>query len=157
MKQTVRPEDYAQNVFINCPFDDHFGPLFDAITFAVVSCGFVARCALEIDDGSQVRIEKIYKIIGDCRYGIHDLSRTELDAEHLLPRFNMPLELGIFLGAKRYGSERQRTKSALILDTDRFRFQKFISDIAGQDIKGHSGQIEHAVKHVRDWLSDCST
>ena len=36
--------------------------------------------ALEEDDGSQVRIEKIYNIVTDCRYGIHDISRTGLDA-----------------------------------------------------------------------------
>ena len=56
-----------------------------------------------MDDGGQTRIDKLYGLIEACRYGIHDLSRTELDATPRLPRFNMPLELGIFLGAKRYG------------------------------------------------------
>jgi len=48
-------------------------------------------------------VDKLYGLIEACRYGIHDLSRTELDKSHQLPRFNMPLELGIFLGARRYG------------------------------------------------------
>ena len=31
-------------LFINCPFDDQFKPLFDAIVFTSVSCGLkVAR------------------------------------------------------------------------------------------------------------------
>ena len=98
---------YHDNVFINCPFDSAYKPLFDAIVFAVHDCGFVARCALEEGDASQVRIDKIYNIIEDCRYGIHDISRTELDEVSGLPRFNMPLELGIFLGAKRFGVEDQ--------------------------------------------------
>jgi hypothetical protein len=79
--------------------------------FTVHECGFLSRCALEKDDGSQVRLEKLYEIIGDCALGIHDLSRTSLDRVNRLPRFNMPLELGIFLGAKRYGGVRQKRKS----------------------------------------------
>ena len=33
----------------------------------VHDCGFVARCALEEGDASQVRIDKIYSIIAECR------------------------------------------------------------------------------------------
>jgi len=55
-------------------------------------CGCVARCALEAYDSGDVRIEKILDIIDQCKLGIHDISRTELN-EHSLPRFNMPLEL----------------------------------------------------------------
>ena len=128
---------YNDNVFINCPFDSVYKPLFDAIVFAVHDCGFVARCALEEGDASQVRIDKIYNIIENCRYGIHDISRTELDEVSRLPRFNMPLELGIFLGAKRFGVEDQKGKKCLVMDKERFRYQKFISDIAGQDIRGY--------------------
>ena len=46
--------------------------------------------ALEDGDAGQVRIDKIYNIIEDCRYGIHDIPRTELDAISCLPRFNTP-------------------------------------------------------------------
>ena len=115
-------------------------------------CGYVARSALEVDDSSEVRIEKICNIIAQCRWGIHDLSRTDLDPEHHLPRFNMPLELGIFLGAKRLGTRKQRDKSALVLDVERYRYHKFISDISGQDIKAHGNDLRRAVTCVRDWL-----
>src|SRR5262249_5963635 len=30
-----------------------------------------------------------------CKYGIHDISRTEVTSASGLPRFNMPLELGV--------------------------------------------------------------
>src|SRR5205085_10402919 len=128
-----RPE-YNESVFINCPFDGEYKALFDAIVFAVNDCGFVPRCALEEDDGSQVRVQKIYEIIAACRLGIHDLSRTEVDETTRLPRFNMPLELGAFLGAKHFGNNRQKRKACLILDSEKYRYQKFISHIAGQDI-----------------------
>ena len=106
----MKSSHYNDNVFINCPFDPVYKPLFDAMVFAVHDCGFIPRCALEEEDASQVRIDKIYEIIADCRYGIHDISRIELDEPSGFPRFNMPLELGIFLGAKKFGSETQKGK-----------------------------------------------
>jgi len=85
---------YADNVFVNCPFDPEYEPIFHAILFAVHDCGYVARCALEADDSGDIRIEKILAIINQCKFGIHDILRTELN-ERNLPRFNMPLELGL--------------------------------------------------------------
>ena len=130
--------------------------MFEALVFTIFACEFRPRCALEIDDASQTRIDKIYAIIGESRYGIHDLSRTELDGGSCLPRFNMPMELGIFLGAKRFGDETQTGKRCLILDVERYRYQRFISDIAGMDIRDHGGEPEQAVRRVRDWLANVS-
>src|SRR5512138_589795 len=92
----------AEGVFINVPFDRLYKKLFDALIFAAHDCGLVARSAREKDDGSQVRLDKLFDIIGECRYGIHDLSRVTLDGKYRLPRFNMPLELGVFLMMRRY-------------------------------------------------------
>src|SRR5450432_3378790 len=101
----------ARDVFVNCPFDDEYRPLFQAAVFAIVRSGFVARCALETDNAAHNRFDKICKIIGECRYGVHDISRTEVDGDPPLPRYNMALELGIFLGAAKYGAAAQRKKS----------------------------------------------
>ena len=147
---------YNDNVFINCPFDSAYQELFDAMVFAVHDCGFIPRCALEEDDASEVRIDKIYSIIADCRYGIHDISRTELDENSGLPRFNMPLELGIFLGAKKFGIEEQKGKKCLILDTEPYRYQQFVSDISGQDIQAHNNRSREVITHVRNWLRAAS-
>jgi hypothetical protein len=139
-------------VFINCPFDPKYKKFFEALVFAIIRCGFVARSALEIDDGGGPRIEKIMRLIEECPYGIHDISRTELDTKTRLPRFNMPLELGIFLGARRYGSAVQKNKLCLILDRDRFRYQRFMSDISGQDIHSHERDISRIITLARDFL-----
>jgi hypothetical protein len=139
-------------VFINVPFDRRYKKLFDALVFAVHDCGFLARSAREQNDGSQVRLDKLYEIIRNCRFGIHDLSRTSLDAKYRLPRFNMPLELGILLGAKKYGGTKQARKSCLILDREPFRYRIFCSDIAGQDIRAHYNEVGQAIAAVRDWL-----
>jgi hypothetical protein len=143
---------FHDHVYINCPFDGEYRPIFEALVFAVLDCGCVARCALELEDGTQVRIDKIERLIGACRLGIHDISRTELDERWSLPRFNMPLELGIFLGAKRFGTGEQRNKQGLILDRESERYQKFCSNIAGNDIRSHNGSARDAVKLVRNWL-----
>lgn len=145
--------EYERSVFVNCPFDEKYRHLFEAIVFVVHDCGYVVRCALEVDDASEVRIEKIAKIISDCRFGLHDISRTEPDSATGLPRFNMPFELGLFVGAKRFGGAEQKLKTCLILDVERYRYQTFISDIAGQDIAAHKGDADAAIRHVRDWLS----
>ena len=152
----MRSTHYTDNVFINCPFDPAYKPLFDAIVFTVHDCGFIARCALEEEDASQVRIDKIYNIIADCCYGIHDISRIELDETSGFPRFNMPLELGIFLGAKKFGVGDQKRKKCLIVDKEPYRYQQFISDIAGQDIQAHNNDVETIVRVVRNWLRTAS-
>ncbi len=147
--------EYTSSVFINCPFDNDYRPMLYAMTFTVYDCGYRPRCALELDDGGQVRIDKISKIISECKFGIHDISRTELDEKHL-PRFNMPLELGIFLGAKKFGSIIDKQKVALILDRDKYRYQIYISDIAGQDIMAHSNDPAAVIPIVRNWLRNSS-
>ena len=152
----MKSPNYNDNVFINCPFDSAYQELFDAMVFTVHDCGFIPRCALEEDDASEVRIDKIYSIIADCRYGIHDISRTELDKGSGLPRFNMPLELGVFLGAKKFGIEEQERKKCLILDTERYRYQQFIYDIAGQDIQAHNNSSREIITRVRNWIRAAS-
>ena len=123
-------KDYASNVFINCPFDNEYSPIRNAIVFAVFDCGFVPRSALEEDDGGDVRFEKIKRLISISKFGVHDISRTELDDINDLPRFNIPLELGVFIGATRFGDTHQRKKNTLILDKEPHRYQIFMSDIA---------------------------
>lgn len=68
----------------------------------------------------------------------------------------MPLELGVFLGAKRFGSAGQTAKRCLVLDNDRHRFRQFLSDLAGQDIHSHNGQLATLIREVAGWLRDQS-
>lgn len=141
-----------RNVFVNCPFDDAYKVLFDAAVFAILRSGFVARCALETDDAAVNRFEKISRIVRECRYGVHDISRTEVDGDPPLPRFNMPLELGLFLGAKTFGGRKHSVKACIIFDRDRHRFQRYISDIAGQAIHAHSGAYDRLIRELAGWL-----
>jgi hypothetical protein len=145
-------QEFKYNVFINCPFDDEYKPMFDAIVFTIQLTGFRPRSALEAMNAATNRLQKIMNIIAQCKYGIHDLSRTEFGVNGL-PRFNMPLELGIDLGASKYGESRLRSKTLLILDRTRFRYQRFVSDISGQDVQAQGRRIPRVVTLVRDWLA----
>lgn len=106
-----------------------------------------------MEDSGEERIRKIKRIIRESRYGIHDISRVQLDPSIGFPRFNMPLELGLFLGAQEYGSGAQKQKRSLVLDTEQYRYQKFCSDIAGQDIRAHRDQPARVIAAIRAWLA----
>lgn len=66
----------ARHVFINCPYDDTYRPLLKAIVFTVHACAFQARLALEEAGSEHLRLERLVRLIRDCRLGIHDLSRV---------------------------------------------------------------------------------
>ncbi len=65
----------------------------------------------------------------------------------------MPLELGIFLGARRFGRGVHQRKSCLVFDRERYRYQQFMSDIAGHDIAAHGNAAGRLISLVRDWLN----
>jgi len=146
---------YNDSVFINCPFDAEYVPILRAIVYSVYRCGFFPKTALDEDDGLDNRLSKIVRQIKDSKYGIHDLSRIELSPANY-PRFNMPFELGIFFGARMLGNGIQKRKNALILEKDKYSYQKFISDLAGMDIHAHASDAARAVQETRNWLANVS-
>lgn len=153
----MKTKDYDRNVFINCAFDGTFLNIFRAIVYTIHDCGFIARCALETGNGDGVRIDKIVKIIQDCRYGIHDLSCIEITDDSPLPRYNMPYELGIFMGCKYYGESYHKKKNFLVLDSEPHRYKRMISDLAGYDFPAHQNDVLITVGLIRDWLSEAAS
>lgn len=146
---------YNDNVFVNCPFDAEYTQLLQVIIYTVYHCGFVPQSALGEDDATDNRLDKIIRIIENCRYGIHDISRIELNSAGL-PRFNMPFELGIFFGAKRLGDNEQRNKNALVFEKVKFSYQQYISDLNGIDTKAHNNDPNIIIRDIRNWLATAS-
>ena len=146
--------EYLNNVFINCPFDASYHPMFEAIVFAIHDCGFIARCAREEEDSGDIRFQKLIRIIEDCKYGIHDISKADLDVNTQLARFNMPLELGLFMGAQRFAARDHynKNKKIIVMDTEQFRYHQFISDLAGTDISSHGNLPATAIRIIRKFL-----
>ena len=98
------------------------------MAFTIIACGYTPRCALDTQDGAEVRLSRIAALIGECDWAIHDLSRVQTRRGEL-PRFNMPMELGLHLGARLFGGGRQARKRALILEAQGHRYDQILSDI----------------------------
>ena len=139
------------DVFVNCPFDDDYLTCFEALLFAITICGYRVRCALEESDGADIRFAKLRRLIADSDHTIHDLSRTQVGA-HGLPRFNMPFELGLMMGAREFGSGRQRDKRACIMVTGEHVLPRYLSDLAGSDPAMHGDDPREVIRIVRDHL-----
>ncbi len=119
--------------------------------FAITFCGYRVRCALEDDDGANLRLDKLCALIEDSDYTIHDLSRTQL-GDGGLPRFNMPFELGLMMGARRFGGPRQKQKRACIMVAEPYALPRYLSDIAGADPNPHQSIPGEIIRIVRDHL-----
>lgn len=65
---------------------------------------------------------------------------------------NMPFELGIDYGCQKLKGGKWSQKKILILEKERYRFQKAISDLSGSDIKNHDNEVDKAIIAVRDWF-----
>jgi hypothetical protein len=134
---------YDRSVFLNCPFDNPYKPILDAIVFCIHDSGFVAEIALSDIGTGKTRLAKLVEMIGRCRYSIHDLSRIDE------PRLNMAFECGICYGALTFGSGRHKSKDMFVLDAEDHRYKKTMSDIAGQDADIHL----KAIACVRSFLA----
>jgi hypothetical protein len=66
----------------------------------------------------------------------------------------MPLELGIFMGCNEFGNKPHSMKRYVILDSEPFRYQAFVSDLGGQDIKVHQNTTEGMITCIREWLGN---
>lgn len=144
---------FERSVFINCPFDDAYKPLLRAILFCIYYLGLEPRIAVERLDGSEPRIEKIIELIEASKFGIHDLSRIRAERAGELFRLNMPLELGLDIGCKRFRGPPWSDKRCLILETERYRYQAAISDLSNSDIEAHADDPAEALTVVRNWLN----
>ena len=144
-----KPTDYDDRVFLNCPFDTQFKPLFDAIVFTIHDLGFQARHAL-IDNSNVVRVERIASELATSKYSLHDISRVQL-GKNKLPRFNMPFEAGIAY-AMHAMNPNQWEHHIGILEAVEYQHNASISDLAGLDTKVHENDPVKAISCVRDFL-----
>lgn len=141
---------FVKNVFINCPFDNGYFPILKAIFFTLIYLDFIPKISETTDSGAS-RLVNIKNLIKVSKYSIHDISRVELN-DRGLPRFNMPLECGIDFGFKLSDDPKLKEKVFLILEKEPYRYQEFMSDIAGNDIRSHKNSPQIAIKHIRDWI-----
>ncbi|MEP7268770.1 MAG: hypothetical protein ABI844_14170 [Saprospiraceae bacterium] len=144
---------FETNVFINCPFDNDYTSLLRPMAFTIVYLDYEPNISQTLSS-SNIRIDQIKKHIKVCKYSIHDLSRCKAQLHGELPRFNMPFELGLDIGANEYGSKKLKSKKILILESEKYHYQKVLSDISGQDIEDHKDDPLTLILKVRNWFSN---
>jgi hypothetical protein len=64
----------------------------------------------------------------------------------------MAFELGIDIGCRLFAQGKEKNKKCLILEKERYRIRKALSDLSGADIKSHNNEPENIVRAVRDWF-----
>ena len=133
------------SVFLNVPYDKEFIGLYVAYIVGLCQLNLVPHLASEIPGGDR-RLNKIFKLIQSCRYSIHDLSRVEVNVTTAaVPRFNMPLELGMTITWQTLHPSRH---SWFVLESEPYRLQRSASDLNGTDPNIHSGNAEGVLREL---------
>ena len=143
---------FETNVFVNCPYDDHFRPLLRPLLFTVLCAGLNPRMAAERLNSGETRFSKIVELVRESKYAIHDLSRIKAERAGEYFRLNMPFELGLDVGCSCFGSGEQLSKRCLILEKEPYRHQIALSDLSNSDIAAHYDEPVRVVTAVRHWL-----
>ena len=118
------------SVFLNIPYDSKFEDLYLAYIVGLTQLGLKVNLTLAVPN--QGRLDRIINLIEDSTVSIHDLSRIELTSG--IPRFNMPLELGLALYRSRATKGRHRV---FVFESKPYRMQRSTSDISGIDPQIH--------------------
>jgi hypothetical protein len=142
---TAQPSE--RSVFLDVPFDARYEPLFVDLVAAVTALGRIPRCVLEIQP-SKDRLKRILSLMSTCRVSIHDLSRVQRSRPGLLPRFNMPFELGLAVAFSHLDLKHE----FFIFEEKRFRLLTTLSDLSGYDAEIHGGTAEGILGAVMNCL-----
>jgi len=148
-------------VFVNCPFDCEYEEIRRSIVFTLLMLGFEPIFATFDNDCSNVRLPRIISCLKGVKYSIHDISMCKVSQDDfsnaeaaIYCRMNMPFELGIDFGMKSCSEEYPAfsQKQLLILEKDRYDYQKALSDLNGVDPSNHNNNPMEVISIVRDWF-----
>lgn len=133
-----------EKIFINCPYDKKYKPLFFALIYI---CQFYEyEPIFAADEGSSSdRMGIIVDCMKKSKYSIHDISRIESKN----PRFNMPFELGMYY---MHMHENAKEKKMLVLEGKANISDITLSDLSGTEIKCHNNKLEDLFKAVRPFF-----
>lgn len=137
---------------MNCPFDEDYEPILQAILFCIMWFDLAPRLSKENDDAGESRLNKITSLIKESKYSIHDLSRCQATSAGEYQRMNMPFELGIDFGCQKFGRKPCNTKLILVLEEKPHSYDVGLSDFSGRDVGVHNGNYTEAIRKVRNWF-----
>lgn len=139
----MRRSRHIESVFLNIPYDRKFEDLYLAYIVGLTQLGLRVNAAVGVPN--QGRLETIIGLIEESNFSIHDLSRIELSKG--IPRFNMPLELGLALYRSRVTKGRHRV---YVFESKPYRAQQSTSDINVIDPKIHNGTAKGVMAGLRN-------
>jgi len=131
------------SVFLNIPYDEAFEEIYLAYIVGLTQLGLRISATLAVPN--QGRLTRIIELIEESDFSIHDLSRIELSKG--VPRFNMPVELGIALYRSRVTDQRHRV---YIFESKAYRAQHSTSDVNGIDPHIHKGRPKGVMAALRN-------
>ncbi|MGA9671685.1 MAG: hypothetical protein WBQ94_20915 [Terracidiphilus sp.] len=134
-----------KGVFLNVPYDEEFSSLYVAYIVGLCQLGLIPHLASEIPGGER-RLDRIFKLIQNCRYSIHDLSRVEVSVSATaVPRFNMPLESGMTITWTELHPSRH---TWFVCESEPYRLQRSASDLNGTDPYIHGSTVEGVLREL---------
>jgi hypothetical protein len=139
----VRHSKRIESVFLNIPYDPEFEDLYLAYIVGLTQLGLHVNATVAVPN--QGRLETIIGLIEESSFSIHDLSRIELSKG--IPRFNMPVELGLALHRSHVTKGRHRV---YVFESKPYRAQRSTSDINGIDPKIHRGTAKGVMAGLRN-------
>ncbi|MBI1339136.1 hypothetical protein GC169_02835 [bacterium] len=153
-----RDPRYYKRVFLNSPFDAEHYEVLRAITVVLLDCGLLPACALQF--GGKSRMSRIIGLIGNSRYAIHNFGFT-LNGKMKRPRLNMPLEVGVWYGAKAFQADELGEDGKALARNDLLLIANFhkadrtrISDLDAFDPHDYQGKVKRAIRIALDWIID---
>ena len=132
-----------QAVFLNVPYDPQFEDLYLAYIVGLTQLGLRINATLAVPN--QGRLDRIINLIEESDFSIHDLSRIETTSG--IPRFNMPLELGLALYRSHITKGRHRI---FVFEKEPYRVQQSTSDVSGIDAQIHNGKPKGVMAGLRN-------
>ena len=133
----------VDSVFLNIPYDGEFEDLYCAYIVGLTQHGLRINAAIAVPN--QGRLNTIIDLIEASDFSIHDLSRIE--ASRGVPRFNMPVELGLALYRSHATKGRHRV---FVFESKRYRAQRSTSDVNGIDAQIHKGTPKGLMSALRN-------
>lgn len=137
-----------ESVFLNIPYDEAFERLYIAYIVGLTQLGLRINAALAVPN--QGRLDTIIKLNEQSEYTVHHLSCIE--SSRGVPRFNMPVELGLALYPSRSANGKHQV---FIFESKRFRTQRSTSDVSIDQYRSANppGNSKGADGRVADYLS----
>jgi len=137
MSRHSRPDE--KDGFLNVPFDAGYERNLVALIASLTALGQIPHCVLEVPELGSGRLRRLLKLLESCRTSIHDLSRAGVPV-----RFNMPFELGLACALAEY----RKPHSYFIMEKERYRVDRTLSDLKSQDPLIHQNSPKRIVSGV---------